>query len=370
MLLIRIAALFIVLASPAFALPSRRVAIRRTLFRSKQRANCHGTHLSFRKPTSDACAEWFHDTDASFQTCFNHKTAGMTNPSLHIAVDNTVVLQISANSKSNPTANPKRQRWWWPESSPLGERLASQSWRICHYQRQVGHGRACYEAVRDQVLAWEFATPLVGIVPVEHRPRHPRPVRTLRQETNARGGYDIIHTGTCDDDTNPHTWRSTASAMRLGGDAQRLATYSRCLPPWWGCRTGLWCTNPVQVVYDVVDQRGPSTTYTSSAYATTTGHWLAGEERVTVALRDEDGHVQVQLVSYSKPNKLLTALTWPLVRRMQERFFESQLQWLQEVATSATTAAVPLDGNHLTQPLIYNAIPQAEPLLQLSSELI
>ena len=360
---IRMAVLFLLLASPVFALPSRRVATRRTLFRSRPKKHCHGTRLSFRKPTSSACAEWFHDTDSSFQSCFNHKTAGMTNPSLHIAVDNTVVLQISANSKSNPISNPKRKGWWWPESYPLGAPPAA-NWRICHYQRQVGYGRACYEAVRDQVLAWEFATPSVGMVAVEQEPR--RRGRTLRHEINPRGGYESVHTS--DDDTNPHTWRSTASAMRLGGDAQRLVTYSKCLPLGWGGKAALWCANPVQVVYDIVDQRGPSTTYTSSAYATTTGHWLAGEERLTVALRDEDGKVQVQLVSYSKPKSLLTALTWPLVHRMQERFFQSQLQYLQDVATSAAAVAEPPYENHSMMPLTYNPIRQAAPLLQLSSE--
>ncbi|KAI2505730.1 protein of unknown function (DUF1990) [Fragilaria crotonensis] len=373
MMPIRIVLLLILLVSPlATALPSRRVATRRTLFRSKQRNKCHGTHLSFRKPARDACSQWFND-DSSLQTCFNHATAGMTNPSLHIAVDNTVVLQISATSKT--AANPKRQGngggWWWPESSPLRGAPERQGWRICNYERHVGQGRACYEAVRDQVLSWEFQTPLVGIVAVEHRPRHRRPAWTLRQETNPRGGFDIVHTGSSngDDDTDPHAWRSTASAIRMGGDPQRLATYSRCLPLWWGGRAALWCTNPVQVVYDIVDQRGPSTTYTSSAYATTTGHWLAGEERLTVALRDEDGQVQVQLVSYSKPKSILTALTWPLVQRMQERFFESQLQWLQNVAKSAASVASPHD-NHLTQPLTYNPMPQAMPLPKVSSESI
>jgi hypothetical protein len=94
---------------------------------------------------------------------------------------------------------------------------------------------------------------------------------------------------------------------------------------------------------------------------------LAGEERLTVALRDEDGQVQVQLVSYSKPKSILTAMTWPLVQRMQQRFFESQLQWLQNVATSAGPPASP-DDNHFTLPLIYSPMPQTLPLSKVSSE--
>ena len=135
------------------------------------------------------------------------------------------------------------------------------------------------------------------------------------------------------DDCNPYDWRSTASALRVGGIAQRFITYTRC------CGGLLWCSNPVQVLYDIVDQRGPSATYTSSAYATTKGHWLAGEERLTVALRDYDGQVQVQLLSYSKPNTIWTQLTWPLVKRMQTQFFESQLQCLHDVASKAAAAS-------------------------------
>jgi uncharacterized protein (UPF0548 family) len=91
--------------------------------------------------------------------------------------------------------------------------------------------------------------------------------------------------------------------------------------------------NPVRVLYNLVDQRGPGTTYTSTAYATLQGHWLRGEERVTVVLRD-NGHVEAQIVSYSKPHHLLLKLL-PYYGRLQRDFLGSQLQHLQQVASDA-----------------------------------
>ena len=90
------------------------------------------------------------------------------------------------------------------------------------------------------------------------------------------------------------------------------------------------------VVYDVMDQRGPSTTFSSTAYATMKGHLLRGEERVTVALRDGSQAVDVEIVSISKAGPSLKAKTiWPFCGKMQNAFFESQLEHLHQVGASA-----------------------------------
>ena len=442
---------------------------------SRRRLNHRqGSRLSFQKPTSETSAQCFDDSDdwyhpaatttairfstasspSSSSSCFNHNTAGMTNPALHIAVDDTVVLHVSSSKTddTNPkmtntnTASPvsSSYRCWWPQSSSLATetdasttssipttpltptmtRTPNKHWRIVQYQRHLGYGRACYDAVRDQLLSWEFATPTQGIVAVppplrrrHYQRNHPTattsgptttttttttiPHRTKTSSSSRRrndldrtpatrtaadatdwtdvdrshdyyeyaddvtssdGPYDhryclptsataataispasLARRTRVYDDCNPYDWRSTASALRVGGIAQRFITYTRC------CGGLLWCSNPVQVLYDIVDQRGPWTTYTSSAYGTTKGHWLAGEERLTVALRDADGQVQVQLLSYSKPNTIWTKLTWPLVQRMQTQFFESQLQCLHDVATAATAAAAQVPSSTTTK---------------------
>ena len=275
---------------------------------------------------------------------FNHATAGMTDPSLHISVDNQVVRLIStstSSSSSSSTSNntsKKKKTTWWPESSSSNTARETGGWRVLEYKARVGHGRNCYEAVRDKLLAWEFEADnnkrgIVAIIMEEQQQQSSSSSTPIRQESS-HYGYDVVHTGPPNHD-NPAHWRSTDSALCVGGEKQRLATFTKC-------GIFFWCVNPVKVVYDVIDQRaGPSNNdstnasclYSSSAYATTAGHWLVGEERLTVALRDCDGQVHVQLLSYSKPNRLWTKMAWPMVHKMQQQFFNSQMQYLQEVAS-------------------------------------
>jgi uncharacterized protein (UPF0548 family) len=59
-----------------------------------------------------------------------------------------------------------------------------------------------------------------------------------------------------------------------------------------------------------------------------------GEERVTVALRDVTGFVDVEILSFSCPSPSVRArLVWPMIGRMQQRFFEHQMDYLEGVAT-------------------------------------
>jgi uncharacterized protein (UPF0548 family) len=79
--------------------------------------------------------------------------------------------------------------------------------------------------------------------------------------------------------------------------------------------------------------RGPGTTYTSTAYATLKGHLIRGEERVTVAMRDDTGFVDVEILSYSRPAESLKAkVAWLFIGNMQQHFFEQQMDYLEQVA--------------------------------------
>lgn len=82
---------------------------------------------------------------------------------------------------------------------------------------------------------------------------------------------------------------------------------------------------------------GPGTTYTSTAYATMKGHLIRGEERVTVAFRDDTGHVDVEILSLSKPGPSIKGrLAWPLLGNMQQKFFLNQLDFFSKTAAETT----------------------------------
>jgi hypothetical protein len=105
----------------------------------------------------------------------------------------------------------------------------------------------------------------------------------------------------------------------------------------------LYTLNPVMVVYDLMDQRGPGTTYTSTAYATLKGHFLRGEERVTVALRDDSGFVDVEILSYSKPGSGIKAkLAWPMIGKLQSTFFQHQMDYFEQVAAEKVVVMPPV----------------------------
>ena len=78
---------------------------------------------------------------------------------------------------------------------------------------------------------------------------------------------------------------------------------------------------------------GPGTTFSSTAYATMKGHLFRGEERVTVALRDYDQSVDIEVVSISRPAPTMFARgIWPLIGKKQNTFFEQQMDFLKGVA--------------------------------------
>jgi hypothetical protein len=63
------------------------------------------------------------------------------------------------------------------------------------------------------------------------------------------------------------------------------------------------------------------------------GHLLRGEERVTVALRDHDQSVDVEVLSVSRPaSTMFSRALWPLVGKKQNSFFEMQMGFLRGIA--------------------------------------
>jgi uncharacterized protein (UPF0548 family) len=81
---------------------------------------------------------------------------------------------------------------------------------------------------------------------------------------------------------------------------------------------GLWRLNACRIVY-VEDQEEPIVRF-GFAYGTLPDHAESGEERFTVEWHKDSGAVWYDILAYSRPQKFLTRLGYPLVRRLQKRF--------------------------------------------------
>jgi uncharacterized protein (UPF0548 family) len=69
------------------------------------------------------------------------------------------------------------------------------------------------------------------------------------------------------------------------------------------------------------------------------GHLLRGEERVTVALRDRSEAVDVEIISISKAGSSIKSKgIWPFIGNMQQSFFNSEMDALQEVAEKCSNS--------------------------------
>lgn len=208
----------------------------------------------------------------------------------------------------------------------------------------------CYQKVRDAALDWEFHQSNgneLGILPLAHvtKPlgnplRLPWAGGRQRGQPILRGRYTI--TPIPEDDGKDATSNPVVPLHHCLGAARRFVSYSsRKLVPFIGSWSPeIFAINPVRVVYDVVDQRGPATTFTSTAFATLPGHLLRGEERVTVAWRDGTDQVDVEIVSVSRagPSWKGRAL-WPFIGKMQSTFFESQLDNLFRIGQQSTSSS-------------------------------
>ena len=163
--------------------------------------------------------------------------------------------------------------------------------------------------------------------------RVPYVSNTNNLETSPGGRYTVAPSD--DDEMN-----SVVPMHHCIGATRRFVSYSaKQFAPFL---PKIFSVNPVMVVYDVVDQRGLGTTFTSTAFATMKGHLLRGEERVTVALRDGTEDVEVEIVSVSRAGPTRKArVIWPFIGKMQSAFFESQMDFLKSVAGQKTNSNPP-----------------------------
>lgn len=346
-----------------------------------------GSILTFQRPTKERIFRWFgiegEDPNQVLRCMmarkeYNHPMVGITNPFLHIGNTHSCYQESDmllhglftdngSSTRPYPTNNQKilpasrvrtAEKSWWPslqtslnEEQRSGKRKRkiwkllpfwkrNEDWRILIYRKSVGNGLACYERVRDAVLDWDFQSDdgTMGIVEVPVIPPSGGRSRCgqqksstnnlLRPQLGAAARQYSVRPVIEEEDTTSNTDNNSCAYRSLGASSRRFVTYatSKFMASF---KRRLYAVNPVMVVYDLVDQRAPGTTFTSTAYATLKGHWLQGEERVTVALRDGSDDVDVEILSISRAGPSLWGKTmWPFVGSMQTKFFEQHLDYL------------------------------------------
>jgi uncharacterized protein (UPF0548 family) len=182
-------------------------------------------------------------------------------------------------------------------------------WRVLRYHKRVGFGKRCYRRVRHAMLDWDFeareGNKYMGILSAE------TPKKAVSIGMNEADPSFIAR-------------------------RHMLATFTRLNFP--KPLKSLFVVNPVHVVYEVKDDSRlvPTCLFSSTAYATLTGHILAGEERVTVLI-DAGDAVAVEILSFSRPApSIIGKCIWPLIGRMQQQFFLSEINHLDKIAKNKT----------------------------------
>jgi uncharacterized protein (UPF0548 family) len=84
---------------------------------------------------------------------------------------------------------------------------------------------------------------------------------------------------------------------------------------------GFYSLNAARIVY-VVDDDGPICRY-GFAYGTLAEHAESGEERFTVEWNRSEDSVWYAILAFSRPQKTLARLGYPLSRMLQRRFAEA-----------------------------------------------
>ena len=83
---------------------------------------------------------------------------------------------------------------------------------------------------------------------------------------------------------------------------------------------GFSSLNAARIVY-VVDESGPICRY-GFAYGTLVEHAERGEERFTVEWNRSEDRVSYDILAFSRPQKMLVKMGYPLSRMLQRRFAE------------------------------------------------
>ena len=185
-------------------------------------------------------------------------------------------------------------------------------WRILRFSKRVGYGKKCYKKVRQEVFDWDFESrgcnKAMGILSA-----------TFNQQHEASLGMNVSNEKS----------QQTSFPWYTRPRRSLLATFTeiRFPKPF----KSLFVVSPVHVAYEIRDAgQIPRCLYSSTSYATLSGHLLAGEERVSVIWRKGSGDaVDVEIVSFSRSAPSIGGkIVWPFIGRMQKKFFLAEMDHL------------------------------------------
>jgi len=101
---------------------------------------------------------------------------------------------------------------------------------------------------------------------------------------------------------------------------------------------GLWVLNACRVVY-VLEESEPVQRF-AFAYGTLPEHAESGEERFQVEWHAEDDSVWYDIFAYSRPNQLLSKISYPYVRRKQKQFAQDSMQAMKKIVTAIESVEI------------------------------
>jgi uncharacterized protein (UPF0548 family) len=96
---------------------------------------------------------------------------------------------------------------------------------------------------------------------------------------------------------------------------------------------GFYSLNAARIVY-VVDEDGPIARY-GFAYGTLAEHAESGEERFTVEWNHSEDRVWYDILAFSRPQKMLAKMGYPLSRMLQKRFAEGSKAAMLKATSTA-----------------------------------
>mmetsp|Transcript_27130 Transcript_27130/g.54813 ORF Transcript_27130/g.54813 Transcript_27130/m.54813 type:complete len:267 (-) Transcript_27130:1530-2330(-) len=185
-------------------------------------------------------------------------------------------------------------------------------WRVLKFYKTVGHGAKCYKRVKNAIFDWDFEADngkkLVGIMSASKQQYH---------------------------ETQIDSQTATSSKWFFQPHKTLLATFAEIRFP--KPIKSILVVNPVHVAHEIIDSKQiPKCMYSSTSYATLSGHLLSGEERVSVIWRKySGGEVVVEILSISRPAPSVGGkLVWPLIGRMQRNFFLEEMKHLDRIGKS------------------------------------
>ncbi|KAL7426939.1 hypothetical protein ACHAXH_001106 [Discostella pseudostelligera] len=235
-----------------------------------------------------------------FTASFNHDEVGITKPTIS---DNPFPSCLGYQTRTKKTSSYHREFGNDNDTTTLTGHTTVDGWRVLRYQKRVGYGKRCYRRVRTALFHWDFEA-----------------------RVGSKSMGIVSSTLPLENDVDIRLKNKASTTMK-----NLLATFTELRFP--KPLKSIFVVNPVHVVYEVMDAPGArNSLFSSAAYATLSGHLLAGEERVTVR-KCSNNEVEVEIVSFSRSTRsILGKCIWSLIGRMQQQFFLSELWHLDKIA--------------------------------------